>query len=336
MLLEIAGPELAAAEVALFTRLQPAGFVLKARNLASASQTRSLTDALRKVCRRPPIIALRITGGPEDPTALIMPALPTAAALAARGVPKTLGLAGQATGELLGLLSINLNLGPILELDGPAATGDRWGDDPQRVIDHAGQWNRWLRKRGISACAGCFPAGCGSRHPGEAPRCATTIAELLRRDLLPYTALMPELDALMVGHTEFTHIDPDVPASLSSQVVRRLLRDQLGFDHHVVLTDELSILAPRYPLPTAARMALEAGVDLVLAGGCHDTAGTVAEALAALPAHTRNEAWERVERLRDRFHWPLPWAEEKWQAACAKLAASLGATSHAPGAIGGR
>jgi beta-N-acetylhexosaminidase len=321
MLLEPAGPELAAAESRLFTALQPAGFVLKARNLVSASQTRRLTDTLRKLCRRHPIIALRITGGPADPTAAIMPTLPTAAALAAHGDPKTLGLAGLATGELLGLLGVNLNLGPLLDLDGPAPAGDRWGTDPQRVIDHAGQWNRWLRKRGVSACAGCIPAGCGSRHRGEAPRRATTIAELLRRDLLPYTALMPELDALMVGHTEFTHIDPGVPASLSPLVVRRLLRDQLGFDHHVVLTDELPLLAERYPLPAAARMALEAGVDLVLGGGCHDTAGAVAEALAALPASVRNEAWERVERLRDRFHWPLPWAEEKWQAACARLAA---------------
>lgn len=317
LMLQIGGAELTAAETACFTQLQPAGFVLKARNLVAASQTRRLTDALCRLSQRQPIIAITISGGADDPAAAIAPCLPTAAALAARGDPKELGLAGRATAEMLGLLGINLNLGPNLQLGDPAASSGLWGADPQRVIDHAGQWNRWLRKRGIAACGRLFPASADPSLPGEPPRRAATIAELLRRDLLPYTALMPELDAVMVGHTEFPDIDPGIPASLSAQIVRRLLRDQLGFDRHLVLTDDLSLLSHRHPLPAAAAMAVEAGIDLVLVGDCPDSAEAVAHHLAAVPAAIRNEAWERVERLRDKLHWPCPWSDQKWLGAVA-------------------
>jgi beta-N-acetylhexosaminidase len=311
LMLGLAGPELTPDEIALIAALQPAGFFLCARNLIATDQTRRLTDSLRDLSRSHPLIAIAHPGGPASPTGNFAPPLPAPAALAALADSKTTGTAGLLTGELLRLLGINLNLAPTLD--------GHWGRDPQRIIDHAGQWNRWLRKRGVASCAGRFPAA--------APSTATA-AELQRAELLPYTALMPELDAILLSHAAFPNLDPEFPAALSSRIIRRLLRDQLGFDHHLVLTDALDQPGLTAPGP-AARLAIQAGNDLVLITHRPELAPIAAAAIATLPHLARAEAWERVDRLRDKLHWPTPWSATTWHETHTKLAAAALASASA-------
>jgi beta-N-acetylhexosaminidase len=330
LMLGLSGPELTAAEAALFRKLQPAGFILFSRNIVTPQQTRRLTDSLRDLSKRPPIVAIDQEGGRVTRTKEIAPVAPSAPALAAWGRPVMTGKAGALTGDLLRLLGVNLNFGPVLDLDHHpdrqnALRGRCWGRDPQRVIDHAGQWNRWLRKRGIASCAKHFPAGgralADPHH--ELPTSPATLDELLREDVIPYTALIPELDAIMLGHVEFPNIDAGFPASLSPRIIQRFLRDQLGFDNHLVLTDDLDMTAitRRYGRGQDAKLALAAGNDLALI--CHhtETAVCAADAINSLPRINLTNSWERVERLRDQLRRPLPWSDMKWQETCADLAA---------------
>ncbi len=331
LLLGVSGPQLTVAEAGLFRRLQPAGFILFSRNIATPQQTRQLTDDLRGLSILPPILAIDQEGGRVTRTKEIAPAAPSPPALAARSDMGLIADAGALTGDLLNLLGINLNLAPVLDLDHfpdtpNALRGRSWGRDPQRVIDYAGHWNRWLRKRSIASCAKHFPAGgralADPHH--ELPTCPATLAELQREDVIPFTALMPELDAIMLAHIEFPNIDADFPASLSPRIVRRFLRDQLGFERHLVLTDDLDMgaITRRYGRGADVKLALEAGNDLALI--CHhtDTAEDAARVIAQLPRALTAEARERVERFRyKKLHPPRAWAEAKWSATCAALAA---------------
>jgi len=330
LVLGLAGPELTAAEAALFRKLQPAGFILFSRNIVSPEQTRTLTDALRDLSKNQPLLAIDQEGGRVTRTREIAPVAPSAPALAACGQPAATATAGRLAGELLRLLGVNLNLAPVLDLDHHPETqnslrGRCWGRDPQRVIDHAGQWNRSLRKRGIATCAKHFPAGgraCTDPHH-ELPASPATLEELLCEDVIPYTALMPELDAIMVGHVEFPNIDSAFPASLSPRIIRGFLRDQLGFDRQLVLTDDLDMAAItlRYGRGADAKLAIAAGNDVALI--CHriETAEFAAAAIGELPQPVLADARERVERLRDKLHHPLPWSPSQWQETCAGLAA---------------
>jgi beta-N-acetylhexosaminidase len=158
LLLGLSGPELTTAEAALFRSLQPAGYVLSARNFVTPHQTRKLTDDLRDLSNELPVIAIDQQGGRFTATRGIAPAAPSAPALAAAKDMGKIADAGAFTGDLLRLLGINLALAPVLDLDhfpDPPNTlrGGCWARDPQRVIDYAGQWNRWLRKRSIAGCA---------------------------------------------------------------------------------------------------------------------------------------------------------------------------------------
>ncbi|RPJ31132.1 MAG: glycoside hydrolase family 3 protein [Verrucomicrobiaceae bacterium] len=331
LLLGISGPELTPEEAALFRKLQPAGYILFTRNIVSPAQARKLTDDLSALSFDLPILAIDQEGGRVTRTAAIAPAAPSAPVLAARADYGKIADAAVLTADLLRLLGINLNLAPVLDLDHfpetqNALRGRCWGRDPQRVIDYAGHWNRWLRKRHVASCAKHFPAGgralTDPHH--DLPSSSAGIGELLREDVIPYTALMPELDAIMLAHVEFPNIDPDFPASLSPRVIRRFLRDQLGFDNHLVLTDDLDMgaIASRYGRGEDVKLAITAGNDLALI--CHralETAETAARAIAELPHWMTEEAHDRIERFRrKKLHSPLKWSDRMWEETCAALA----------------
>jgi len=328
LVLGISGPDLTPEEAALFRKLQPAGYILFSRNIVSAGQTRKLTDELRDLSSEMPIIAIDQEGGRVTRTKEIAPVAPSAPALAAAKDMGKIADAGAFTGDLLRLLGVNLDLAPVFDLDHFPGTenalrGRAWGRDPQRVIDYAGHWNRWLRKRSIASCAKHFPAGgrALSDPHHDLPSSPATLEELLREDVIPYTALMPELDAIMLAHVDFPNIDPDFPASLSPRIIRRFLRDQLGFDHHLVLTDDLDMAAitTRYGRGQDVKYAIEAGNDIALI--CHrlDTAETAARAIAELPVWLTGEARDRVERFRRKLHPPLAWSDKKWRETCENL-----------------
>lgn len=326
LLLGIAGPELSSREAGRIRNLQPAGFILFSRNLVTPGQTRRLTDDLRDLCEETPIIAIDEEGGRVARTAAIAVPPPSPPALVAHHEAgdrqNLIARSACATADLLSMLGVNLNFAPVLDLDHVpdslnALRGRCWGRDCQRVIDHAGVWNRWLRKRGIAGCGKHFPAGgratCDPHH--DLPTSDASLEDLLAEDLLPYTALMAELDAVMLAHVRFSRLDPEFPASLSARVVRGLLRDQLGFDRHVVLTDDLDMAAitRRYGRGPDARLAIEAGNDLAMI--CHDveSAAAAAQAIGELPWWRREESCERVARLRKRFPEPPTWSESRFE-----------------------
>jgi beta-N-acetylhexosaminidase len=327
LLLGIPGPEITPADAALYQRIQPAGYILFSRNIISPEQTRKLTDDLRSLSHDDPIIAIDQEGGRVSRTKEIAPVLPSAARLAKRADPNVIARAGALTADLLRLLGCNLNFAPVLDIDHHpdqqnSLRGRCWGTDSQRVIDHAGMWNRWMRKRSLRSCGKHFPScGLATTDPHhDLPVSHATLADLLKEDILPYTALMPELDAVMTAHVLFPNIDPDHPASLSPKIIRSFLRDQLGFDHHLVITDDLDMgaITARYGRGPDAKAAIAAGNDLALI--CHriETAETAAAAIATLPHSTLQDAYSRIERFRKR-HATLIWSRKTWDATCQAL-----------------
>lgn len=330
LLLGVKGTELSSEEAALFMKLQPAGFILFSRNIATPEQVRKLTDDLREFSCDDPILGIDQEGGQVTRTAAIAPACPSASAFALNPQTEQIARAGEATAELLRMLGLNLNFGPVLDLDHFPGTQNAlrqrcWGRDAQDVINRAGIWNRWTRKRGMLGCGKHFPA-CGramSDPHEDLPFSQATKEEMMREDVIPYTALMPELDAVMLAHVIFPQIDAEFPASLSKRIVTGWLRDQLGFDKHLVMTDDLDMgaIVNRYGRGEDVKLAIAAGNDLAMI--CHqtETAETAAKAIAELPLGVRDDARARVESFRKKLSPPTQFTQGKWNAVCAKIQA---------------
>lgn len=330
LLLGIKGTELMPDEAALFKKLQPAGFILFSRNVESPEQVRRLTDDLRGLCLDEPIISIDQEGGRVERTREIAPSLPSAAAFAAKPETEQIARAGEATADLLRMLGFNMNFAPVLDLDYfPGLKNGLnqrcWGRDPQDVINRAGMWNRWTRKRGMLGCGKHFPA-CGrakSDPHDDLPVSDATIEEMMKEDVIPYTALMPELDAVMLAHVRFPNVDDEFPASLSKRIITGWLRGQLGFDHHLILTDDLDMgaITNRYGRGEDVKLAIAAGNDLAMI--CHqtDSAEIAAKAIGEVPIGLRDDSRERLARFRKKMSAPLVFSDAKWEETCKKISA---------------
>lgn len=324
MLPVIAGVEglvLSARERELFSRLQPAGYILFTRNIEDYELTRELTDELRRLTTGPdePIIAIDQEGGRVVRTAEIGVHLPSAAALAQKGSSHQIRQAAYYNAACLHTLGVNTNFAPVLDLASPHANAlpsRCWGYDTQSVITHAGVWNRATFGRGILTCGKHFPgmgaAECDPHH--DLPVLHGTRDSFLASATMPFTALMPELPSLMIAHLLIPEIDAELPTSLSPALVQGFLRNQLGYEG-VVFTDDLCMgaIAKRYSPAESAVLALKAGCDLPLV--CHDVVThleSVAAAIEALPANVLEPVARRVERFRLHISTQKPMSFIEW------------------------
>ena len=115
------------------------------------------------------------------------------------------------------------------------------------------------------------------------PEVDVPIGELERTDLLPFRRVLAAgCPAVLVAHVRYPVLDADWPASLSAEVIGRLLRGRLRYDGLVVSDDlEMAAVRSQWGVAGAAVRFLEAGGDLALV--CRDAAA-------------RQETAERVRR----------------------------------------
>jgi beta-N-acetylhexosaminidase len=127
-------------------------------------------------------------------------------------------------------------------------------------------------------------------------------------ELVPFRAGMEAgAGAVMVAHIWYPALEPreNIPATLSSNIVTGLLREELGFNG-LIVTDALAMDAidTTYSLEDASVLAVQAGVDL-LAFGTNAGLQTQAQAIQAVvdAVHAGDISEERinasVERILD-------------------------------------
>lgn len=323
LLLGIKSYQLSANEINVLSRIQPGGFVLFGRNIESPAQVRALTDSLREICDIEPIIAIDQEGGRVTRTKEIGNTPPSAEQLRHAGKPESIAWHGILTGELLAQMGVTMNLAPVLDISYDDSTdnalrGRCYGTNPQEVITNAGIFNRNMIRTKIHSCGKHFPScGLADVDPHhKLPTSDKSKEELLASDLLPYTALAPELNAILTCHTHFSKLDPDspgLPASLSKNVITHLLRHQLGFNG-VIMTDDLDMgaIINTYGRGPDVQMAIRAGNDMAMI--CHqtDTAEQALAALQDLPDHLVDDALKRIKKLKKKLPKPVAFSQTRW------------------------
>ena len=144
----------------------------------------------------------------------------------------------------------------------------------------------------IRALQGAGLAACGKHFPGHGDTSTDSHFELplvehapdrLRAiEFEPFRAAIAEQVAfIMTAHVLVPSLDETRPATLSPDIVQKLLRDELKFDG-VILSDDLEMKAvsAKYDVPDAAVEAIRAGCDGVLVcSGDIDLQGRTLEAL---------------------------------------------------------
>jgi beta-N-acetylhexosaminidase len=293
-------------------RLHVGGVILFRRNASDPAQIAALTRALHALPSAP-LVAIDHEGGRVVRLDQPFTRFPAAAVVGRSGDAALAFQIGQAMGEELASVGIDLNFAPVLDVHSNPANpiiGDRaFGPDPALVSVMGIALMRGLLVGGVIPCGKHFPGHGDTAQDShlELPIVRRSRTEIERTELAPFrAAIAAGIPMLMTAHVLYPALDAERPATVSRAILSDLLRTELGFKGVVVSDDlEMRAISDHSDIGAAAVASVEAGVDALLV--CQDLAkaeravealeGAVGEGV--LDRHRISAAVDRVQRLRD-------------------------------------
>ena len=323
LLVGIPGPSLDADTASMLRRVQPGGYILFGRNIASPEQVRRLIDDLRDLSTVEPVITIDQEGGRVSRLRLIGEEPPNAQQLRDKGDAALVRRHGDLTARLLRLFGFNLDLCPVLDISfddhaDNSLRGRCYGRNVAEVVALAGEFNDALRRGGILSCGKHFP---GYSMAGEDPHygfpsVVRSRVDLEAHELAVFRHFVPLVDSMMVGHVHYAALEADVrPASLSPAMITGLLRGELGF-RGLVMTDDLDMgaILNAGSFDDTLGLALAAGNDLLMI--CHrvELLERARSVLDTQPRPLLDAALERVGGFKAKMQPPADFSRSAFDA----------------------
>ncbi|HWL47427.1 MAG TPA: beta-N-acetylhexosaminidase [Sphingomonadaceae bacterium] len=275
LFLGLAGFSLSEAERRFFASVDPAGYILFARNCRDRGQLRALTDSLRALSGRDdlPILIDQEGGRVARLAPPEWPAFPKAAAFGAlydvapaSAIEAARANAGAIAATLVEV-GINVDCLPLLDVRDPAGhdiIGDRaFGAEPMRVAALGRATIDGLRAGGVVGVVKHIPGhgrAAADSHVGLPVVEADDAA--LERDLEPFIRLRAAPMA-MTAHVVYSAWDAARCASLSPVVIGTIIRERIGFDG-LLMSDDIGMQALAGDFGARAAGVLAAGCDIAL------------------------------------------------------------------------
>jgi beta-N-acetylhexosaminidase len=294
-ILGCSGPTLSVEEAAFFRDARPWGFILFARNIQTADQTRALIEALRAaVDDEGAMVLVDQEGGRvqrlKPPLAKLRPPAAPFGELYARDRETAIEAAflnHRLLANELANLGFDADCAPCVDLihaGAHALIGDRsFGADVACVSDLGRAAMAGLLAGGVAPIVKHIPghgrATADSHY--DLPVVETPEALLDQTDFAPFRVLA-DAPMAMTAHVLYSAIDPDACATISPRVIERAIRGEIGFDG-LLMSDDLSMRALGGTLAERTRRSLAAGCDIVL----HGNGALVGEPVRDLAAELR-------------------------------------------------
>jgi beta-N-acetylhexosaminidase len=315
------GIEMSAGLMALLKRVQPAGVILFARNIAGAAQTQELLRACQALVSTPMFLCVDLEGGEVDRFRSVLGPAPSAADVFATGDQRLFRKHGCVIGESCRVLGFNTDFAPALDLAFEASrsvmSSRAVSQDPKKVVSYAREFLQGLHAAGVLGAGKHFP-GLGegnldSHH--DLPVIEKAWKKLWDEDLVPYRVLRRDLPFVMISHAAYPGITKDHrPASLSKKWITDILRKKIGYRGLVVSDDlEMGGVQAAMPTPQAAVEHIRAGGDIALICHKEEFVSRAHEALIKEAERDRKfaarvaESVKRVELQKQKFLKSIRW-----------------------------
>ena len=269
------GTEMSPRLASLLAKIQPAGVILFARNIAGADQTHTLLRDCQKQVTTPLFTCVDLEGGTVDRFRNLLGSTPSPAEVFATDSRALFRKHGRVIGENCRALGFNVDFAPVLDLAFDASRAvmstRAVSDNPKQVIVYAREFLRGLSDAGVRGCGKHFPglgeAKLDTHH--ELPSIEKPLRKLWEQDLVPYRTLRRELPMIMVSHAAFPAVTKTrIPASLSRKWITDILRKKIGY-RGLICSDDLEMggVLAAAPIEQAVVEHIRAGGDLGLI--CH-------------------------------------------------------------------
>jgi beta-N-acetylhexosaminidase len=253
--------------------------LFRSLNVQDPSQVRELTTALQAAATtagQPPLLICADQEGGQLLAISGTTPFPGNMALGATRSPELARRSGFAIGRELAAMGINVNYAPVCDVNvnpqNPVVGTRSFGEDPVEVGRLGAAMVEGLQAAGVAATAKHFP---GHGDTATDSHYGTPVLpfgeERLRRvELPPFSrAIDAGVKLVMSAHIALPGLTGglEVPATLAPAIMRKLLRDELGF-RGVVVSDAMDMGAIQKGLGLVVDCiaASAAGVDLLLLG----------------------------------------------------------------------
>ncbi|WP_153979303.1 beta-N-acetylhexosaminidase [Paenibacillus xylanilyticus] len=268
------------------------GVIYFRRNVESVEQLTRLSAELQSLAAKSSELPLMISVDQEggmvariDKDGITR--VPGSMALGATCNPDYTYQCARILGTELKRIGIDMNLAPVVDVNNnvlnPVIGVRSYGENAENVAVHGAAAIAGYQSSGIAATAKHFP-GHGDTAVDSHLGMVTVPHEWQRLEqveLRPFRrAIEADVDAIMTAHVIFPAIEPEpIPATLSRNVLHKLLREQMGFKG-IIITDclEMHAISKPYGVANAAVRAVKAGADLIL------VSHTLEEQIAAIDA----------------------------------------------------
>lgn len=181
---------------------------------------------------------------------------------------------GGKVAEHLSRVGGHFNFAPVADVNvnpkNPIIGNRSYGSDPSNVGNKAWAYAFGMQDKNIIASAKHFP-GHGDTDK-DSHKMLPTIPHSLQRlksvELAPFQTMIDKgITAIMVAHLNVPALEknPKVPASLSHNIVTKLLKEEMGFQG-IIITDALNMkgVTDHFPNGESDYMAFKAGNDILL------------------------------------------------------------------------
>ena len=294
LMLDLEGYTLAAEEADVLKQPEVGGLILFARNYSNPEQLRELMAEIRAV--RPDIlVAVDQEGGRVQRFKDGFTRLPPMRSLGSiyhQNHEKALADAtelGWLMASELREYQVDFSFAPVLDLDWGRSSviGNRaFAQSAKTVTEISRAFMQGMHQAGMAATGKHFPGHGWVEADShlDIPVDERTFSEIEKQDMQPFAALINDgLDAIMPAHVIYSNVRAE-PAGFSPYWLRRVLREQLGFEG-VIFSDDLTMEGASVAgdFPQRCDRAIEAGCDMVLVCNQSKAARQVLDHLKAHP-----------------------------------------------------
>lgn len=294
----------------LFTEFPVGGVIIYGQNIRTEDQLMGLVEDIYRGCRTAglyqPFIAMDEEGGYVSRLSVKLgeETAQSAEEIGQTGDAENAYLAGLQIGQRMKEYGFNLDLAPVADvliMNAPELEGRSYGSDTSLVSEMAWRMAEGLREAGIIPCYKHFPGHgtIGANTHNTPASHSRTLQDMKSNELIPFQyGIDRDIEMIMLSHLTAKSVDAAFPASLSANIVTKLLRNEMGYDG-VVITDALRMDAIRekYSIAEAVTLSLQAGADIML------VPEDGREAFRAIEKEIEkgNITWERIDKSVERI-----------------------------------
>ena len=303
-ILDVAGPVLSKEERHLFAASDPWAFILFGRSCETPAQVQRLCADLRAAVGRDCLIFIDQEGGRVQrlgpPVWTQFPPLSLYGRMFDVNRPNAVRacyLHHRLMGQMMVEVGIDADCAPCLDLaisDGHSVIGDRaLSRDHQSVAILGRAALDGLRDSGVVGVIKHMPGHGRAQSDSHTslPRIEVG-SQALAQDISIFQALS-DAPMAMTAHVVYDAFDPLQPASLSSHMIGKIIRQDIGFDG-LLMTDDISMkaLSASQSQVQNAQSAFFAGADVAMY--CHGSLEARLDFLAACP-HLTGKSLARAQ-----------------------------------------